>query len=78
MKKEDFLTYDDKSLYGLLSRMKSDCEYFLGCGNRCEKYLWGLTVKEHIEYMKYIYNILKVKPEWLSMKNIMDYEKKMN
>ena len=65
-------------LYSLLSRMQSDCEYFLGCGNRCEKYLWGLTVNEHIEYMKMIYNYLENQPEWLSMNDILDYEKKMN
>lgn len=27
--------------YQMLDRMRSDCEYFLGYGNRCTKDLWG-------------------------------------
>lgn len=65
--------------YTLLSRMQSDCDYFLGNGNRCERRLWGLTVKNHIRYMKILYLILPInsKPEWLTMGDILSYEIKM-
>lgn len=65
--------------YSLLNRMQSDCEYFLGHGNRCEKHLWGLTVEKHIRYMKILYLMLSInsKPEWLTMNDILSYETRM-
>jgi len=54
-----------------------DCEYFLGNGNRHEKFLWAGSVAEQIKTMKELYNGLKVKPEWLTMEQINDYEKRM-
>ena len=38
--------------YKMLDRMKSDCEYYLGYGNRSTKYLWGKSVEKHIEAMR--------------------------
>ena len=64
--------------YSLLSRLKTDCDYFLGYGNRCEKYLWAKDVKSQIAKMKEIWNNLKEKPEWLTMEQILEYEKKMS
>lgn len=63
----------------LLGRCVSDCEYFLGGGNRSEKHLWGITAKDHIQFMKDVFNTLsdKDKPEWLSWSKILEYEKKM-
>ena len=63
--------------YQLLSRLKSDCQYFLGNGNRHEKYLWGLTVADHIAKMKELYQLLPVKPEWLTLEEIHSFEEKM-
>lgn len=65
--------------YSLLSRMQCDCEYFLGHGNRNEKHLWGLTVEKHIRYMKILFIILPInlKPEWLTMIDILSYETRM-
>jgi hypothetical protein len=37
---EEVLKHDEKFRYMLLDRMKMDCLYFLGNGNRCKKYLW--------------------------------------
>jgi hypothetical protein len=71
---------EDKNFnYKLLSRLKSDCEYFLGNGNRNEKDLWAGNVKDQISEMKRIWNILPKdeKPEWLSMEDIENYEKQM-
>jgi hypothetical protein len=63
--------------YQLLSRLKSDCDFFLENGNRKEKYLWALSVDAQIEKMKELYNLVPEKPEWLSMDDILVYEKKM-
>ena len=65
--------------YSLLSRMQSDCEYFLGHGNRSVKHLWGLTIDAHIRYMKILYLVLPIslKPEWLTMNDILNYEIRM-
>ena len=32
--------------YRLLSRLKADCDYFLGAGGRAEKHLWAGNVRE--------------------------------
>lgn len=69
---------DPEYNYQLLDRLKSDCEYFLGNGNRNEKDLWAGNVNDQIAKMKEIYNSLEEKPEWLTMEEIDDYAAKMN
>lgn len=64
-------------VYMLLDRCRSDCEYFFACGNRQEQYLWGRDVKTHIAKMKALWNVLPEKPEWLSMQEILWFEKAM-
>ncbi len=78
-KHKEVMAHSEKFRYALLSRMKSDCEYFLGFGNRCTKYLWGQTVAEHIGYMKALWHSFEggKKPEWLSIEEIEDYENRM-
>lgn len=68
-----------KFQYQMLSRLKSDCDYFLGYGNRYEKHLYYKNVMEHIEEMKKLYNSLpdNEKPEWLTWDDILNYEKLM-
>lgn len=68
---------NQKSEYMLLGRLQMDCNYYLGAGNRNSKHLWAGTPKEQIKKMKELYSKLVVKPEWLSEKNISDYEKAM-
>jgi hypothetical protein len=65
--------------YRLLSRLVSDCDYYLGNGNRSEKHLWAGNVDGQIKKMKELWNGFpkNAKPEWLSMEDILDYEKKM-
>lgn len=63
--------------YMLLDRLKQDCDYFLGNGNRDEKCLWAGSVDGQIAKMKNLYNILSEKPEWLTMEDIENYEKEM-
>lgn len=69
----------DSFKYMLLDRMKQDCNYYLGNGNRLKKYLWANDEKEHIENMKALWNSFpdEEKPEWLTMEQIETYEKEM-
>lgn len=69
--------HEEEFKYQLLDRLRCDCEYFLGFGNRHEKRLWGGTARMHIEFMYIIYYSLKVKPEWLTEKQIDEYLTKM-
>lgn len=62
--------------YQLLGRMQDDCQYFLGNGNRRSK-LWGGSIKMYIKFMKIIYSVLPIKPEWLTLKEIKQYKKQM-
>jgi hypothetical protein len=73
----DEASEDNKFNYMMLSRLQSDCDYFLGNGNRSERNLWADNVDAHIKEMKRLWNLLPVKPEWLSMEDILDYEAKM-
>ena len=63
--------------YFLLSRLKADCEYFLGAGGRAEKHLWAGNVREQIAKMRELYDALPEKPEWLTMEDIDRYAQRM-
>lgn len=75
----DVLKHDDKFRYMLLSRMKSDCDYYLGNGSRHAKHLWAGDEVEQIAYMKALWNSFgeNDKPEWLSFEQILEYEQKI-
>jgi hypothetical protein len=65
--------------YMTLGRLQIDCEYFLGYGYKNPKYLQQCNVDRQIEEMKRIWNNFpeNEKPEWISMEDINNYEKKM-
>ena len=71
------MEHNETFRYQLLSRMASDCKYFLGYGNGAEKHLWADTVEEHIDIMKQLYNSFNEKPEWLTFDEILEFEKQM-
>lgn len=73
------LTWSLQFRYQMLDRMKQDCEYFLGHGNRATKYLCAGSVADHIEYMKALWCSFPEsgKPEWLTLEEIKDYERRM-
>lgn len=75
----EILKKDETFRYQLLSRMKGDCDYYLGNGGRHSKYLWADNEVEHVDYMKQLWNSFgeDAKPEWLSMEQILEYEQKM-
>lgn len=68
------VTQDD---YRLLSRLKADCDYYLGAGGRAEKHLWAGSVEAQITKMQELYDALPEKPEWLTEQDIDRYESQM-
>lgn len=76
----DDLTHRDSTFrYQLLSRLQEDCKYYLGNGGRHKKHLWANDEKQQIQIMKELYDSFHPdkKPEWLTMTEILEYEKKM-
>ena len=63
--------------YRLLSRLKADCDYFLGAGGRAEKHLWAGSVEAQIAKMRELYAQLPEKPDWLSPETIDAYARRM-
>ena len=76
---EPRVTEQERYNYMLLSRLKSDCDYYLGYGYRCKTHLWAKNEIEQIEEMKKLYNWFDndKKPEWLTWDQILEYEKQM-
>lgn len=70
---------EDTFRYQLLSRLKSDCDYYLGYGNRNPNCLWGETEVEQIKAMKALWKsfVYEDKPEWLTWEEILEYERQM-
>lgn len=66
-----------KNEYMMLSRLMMDNDYYLGFGNKNASRLWAGSVDDQIAEMKRLYEILPVKPEWISMEDILRYEQKM-
>ncbi len=63
--------------YRLLSRLKADCDYYLGAGGRAKKHLWAGSVEAQITKMRELYDVLPEKPEWLTEQDIDNYESQM-
>lgn len=65
--------------YQLLDRLRQDCEYYLGNGNRNTKYLWTGSELKQIEKMRELYDKFPddLKPEWITLDDINKYEEKM-
>ena len=83
IREDKFFTQQEKAVlehnqeYQLLDRLRSDCEYFLGAGNRAEKHLWTGSVRAQIAKMRELYDTLPEKPEWLTKETIDDYAERM-
>lgn len=77
---DEMIHKDDTFRYQMLSRLQTDCDYFLGNGNRAEKYLWAGNVPDQIKLMRALYDSFEddKKPEWLTKEDIDNYEKEMN
>ena len=83
IREDNFFTEQEKSVleqnrnYLILDRLRADCEYFLGAGNRAEKHLWAGSVYAQIVKMREMYGALPQKPEWLTKEMIDDYADRM-
>lgn len=77
--KEELLSHAPEFRYQLLDRLKSDCDYYLGYGNRDVRHLWALNPEDQIEAMRILYNSFPddQKPEWLTLDDIDNYASKM-
>ena len=76
--------------YSMLSRLKDECEAFVGrtgneeedkwdCRYRNVQNIWGDSIESHIDEMKSLWNKLPeyIKPEWCSWEDIQRYEQVM-
>lgn len=76
---EEFVDREPKFRYMLLSRMKQDCDYYLGYGNRSTNHLWAGDEELQIACMKTLWNSFpdEDKPEWLTWEELLEYERRM-
>lgn len=67
-----------KYRYMLLSRMKSDCDYYLN-GHKSKNHLWAGDEGEQINAMQMLWDSFKPeqKPEWLTLEQLDTYKKAM-
>lgn len=77
---EDWSKYEPKFRYMMLSRMKQDCDYYLGNGNRSTNHLWAGNEVDQISNMIALWNTFEPEdsPEWLTWDELMDYAQKMD
>ena len=65
--------------YMMLSRLQSDCDYYLGYGNRYAGHLYYKDETEQIAEMKKLWEGFPAdkKPVWLTYEEILKYEQQM-
>jgi len=70
---------DIKFKYMMLDRLRSDCEYYLGYGNKNKEKLWTHDEQEQIDFMIALYNSFNddIKPQYITLEQIEEYRKKM-
>ena len=76
---EDWSKYEPKFRYMMLSRMKSDCDYYLGNGNRSTNHLWAGNEVDQISNMIALWNTFEPEdsPEWLTLDELIEYAHRM-
>lgn len=77
---EDWGKKDIAFRYMMLSRMKQDCDYYLGNGGQNSDTLWAGDEKKQIENMVALWKTFDKddRPEWLTWGDIVYYALKMN
>lgn len=69
---------DDRFNYMMLDRLRCDCDYYLNYGGRNAKHsLWAHDEQKQIDKMREIYDLLQIKPEWLTREQIDEYATRM-
>lgn len=67
-----------RQYYMMLSRMESDCRFYLGYGMRDARYaLYWKSERKHIQEMLHIYDRIALKPVWLDVAGILRYAERM-
>ena len=76
---ENWKTYEPRFRYMMLSRMKSDCDYYLGNGNRYADHLWAGNEINQIANMKALWKTFEPEdsPEWLTKDELKEYARQM-
>ena len=76
---EDWNKYEPRFRYMMLSRMKSDCDYYIRIEAGSPYILWAGSEKAQIENMKTLWNSFpeEDKPEWLTWDEILEYAQKL-
>lgn len=76
---EEIVNRDKTFRYMLLSRLQSDCDYYLHYGGRHPKVLWAGDETRQIEFMTRLHDSFDAdeKPEWLTMEQIRNYAAEM-
>lgn len=76
---DPFVRSDYEFDFRILSRLKMDCDYFLGCGNGYEGHLHHKTVEKQCDEMEKMWNALPTneRPEWLTLDQIKEYRSSM-
>ena len=76
---ENWSKYEPRFRYMMLDRLRQDCTYYFGNGNRNPKNLWAGDEKSQIQTMKDIWNTFSEDdtPEWLTWEDILEFERKM-
>lgn len=76
---EDWSKYKPNFRYMMLSRLKQDCDYYLGNGNRSTNHLWSRNEADQIANMVALWNTFGPddKPEWLTKEQIDEYARQM-
>lgn len=70
---------DNKINYRLLDRLRCDCEYYLAQHGHptAAHCLWAHDEQKQINKMRELYDLLPVKPEWLTREQIDEYARKI-
>lgn len=76
---ENWSKYEPRFRYMMLDRLRQDCVYYLGYGNRNADQLWACDENDQIENMKALWMTFPEEdtPEWLTWNDILDFAKKM-
>ena len=77
MQAYDLEKHDVKFRYMFLDRLRLDCAYYLGNGNRYAPHLWTQDERKQIDLMREVYASLPEPPEWLTLEDIASLEKQM-
>jgi hypothetical protein len=65
--------------YLMLGRLQTDLDYYFGNGKRNDKTLYYQDINEHLEEVKKLHASFPddLKPEWLTLEQIAEYEEKV-